>query len=181
MKVCPNCQNSNIADEAAFCPVCGMNFKAPYQQNPQQTQGYGSDTKKAFNQQGYQAPPQQAPQQPVKDQYDHTDEFDAADIADNKLYAMLIYLFGPIGIIFALIKKDDSAYLKFHLKQGLKLLVCYGVIVIAMAVLSWTCIAPALAGIALIALYVVQIICFFDVCKNKAKDAYIIRGFKFLD
>ncbi len=177
MKTCPNCNNNNVADEAVFCPVCGANFSAVPQQNPQQNPQQTQN----FNQQGYQMPPQQAPQQPAKDQYDHTDEFDAADIADNKLYAMLIYLFGPIGVIFALLKKDDSDYLKFHLKQGLKFLVCYGIVIVAMAVLSWTCIVPAVASLALVALYVVQFICFFDVCKNKAKEAYIIRSFKFLD
>ena len=173
MKVCPNCNNANIADEAVFCPACGANFApAPQQvpqQNPQQPQN--------FNQQGYQV----SPPQPRIDIYDHTAQFDAKDIADNKLYAMLIYLFGVIGIVLALLKKDDSEYLKFHVKQGLKFLVCYGIVILVMAVLSWTFIVPIVASLALVALCVVEIICFFDVCKNKAKDAYIIRSFKFLD
>ena len=160
MKVCPNCQNPNVADEAAVCPNCGAAFAVP-QVNTQI--------------------PQQTPTQPVVDRFDHTAEFDAKDIADNKLYAMLIYALGLVGVIIALLKKDDSAYLAFHLKQGLKLLVVTSVISVVTAVLCWTFIVPIVGSIALIGVFVLQVMLFIDVCNNKAKEPYIIRNIKFLD
>ena len=160
MKVCPNCQNTNVADDAVVCPSCGTAFVAPQQNNQI---------------------PQQAPVQPVVDQFDHTAEFDAKDIADNKLYAMLIYALGLAGIIVALLKKDDSAYLAFHLKQGLKLLIVSTVLTVVTTVLCWTFIVPIVAGIAFVALFVLEVMLFIDVCNNKAKEPYLIRNIKFLD
>ena len=160
MKVCPNCQNSNVADDAAVCPYCGTAFAAT-QPNTQI--------------------PQQAPTQPVVNEFDHTAEFDAKDIADNKLYAMLIYALGVAGIIIALLKKGDSAYLAFHLKQGLKLLVVSTVLSFTTAVLCWTFIVPFVGGIALLGVLVLQIMLFIDVCNNKAKEPFVIRNIKFLD
>lgn len=158
MKVCPNCQNPNVADDAVACPSCGATFAVPQPttQIPQQTQ-------------------------PVVDQFDHTAEFDAKDIADNKLYAMLIYALGLAGIIVALLKKDDSAYLAFHLKQGLKLLVVSSVLTVVTTVLCWTFIVPIVASIALVGVLVLQVMLFIDVCNNKAKEPYLIRNIKFLD
>ena len=160
MKVCPNCQNPNVADDAVACPSCGATFVVP---------------------QGNTQVPQQAPVQKTADQFDHTAEFDAKDIADNKLYAMLIYALGLAGIIVALLKKDDSAYLAFHLKQGLKLLVVSSVLTVVTTVLCWTFIVPIVASIALVGVLVLQVMLFIDVCNNKAKEPYLIRNIKFLD
>ena len=46
--------------------------------------------------------------------YDHTAEFDPQDISDNKVYAMLCYLAGTLGIIIALLASHESPYLRFH-------------------------------------------------------------------
>lgn len=172
MKVCPNCQNQNVADDAVVCPYCGVTFVAPQPdtQIPQQVP-----------QQVPQQMPQQMPKQPVVDPFDHTAEFDAKDIADNKLYAMLIYALGVLGIIIALLKKDDSPYLAFHLKQGIKLLVVTTVLSFTTAILCWTFIVPIVGGIALLGVWVLQIILFIDVCNNKAKEPFLIRDINFLN
>ena len=137
---------------------------------------------------GQQVPPQGEPyytappvSQPAVDQYDHTSEFDAKDIADNKLYAMLVYLLSVVGIVIALLVKKDSPFLEFHIKQGLKLVIVETIVSLATALLCWTCIVPVAGSVILIALTVVQIICILDVCNGKAKDAPIIRSIKFLD
>ena len=82
---------------------------------------------------------------------------------------------------FQLLKKDDSAYLAFHLKQGLKLLVVSSVLTVVTTVLCWTFIVPIVASIALVGVLVLQVMLFIDVCNNKAKEPYLIRNIKFLD
>lgn len=179
MKVCPNCKN-NIDDASVFCAVCGANVTAP-QPEPQPTVEYAQQTPP----QGQPVPPQGVPYyngaQTQNDQFDHTSEFDEKDIADNKLVAMLIYLLGIIGIAVAFLVKKDSPYLNFHIRQGIKFVVIETLASIATALLCWTCIAPVVGGVFLTALAVVQIIAFIDVCNGKAKEAPIVRSFKFLD
>ena len=174
MKVCPNCQ-SNLDDAAVFCTTCGATVGGSvppvYDSQPQQNN---------------QVPPQGAPYyappvQPVADPFDHTAEFDSNDISDNKLLAMLVYLFGIIGVVIALLSKRDSAYLEFHTKQGLKLAIVEALVGLITAVLSWTCIVPVAGAICTIILLVIQVICFVDVCNNKAKEPAIIKNLKFLN
>lgn len=195
MKVCPNCKN-NIDDASVFCAVCGANVTAP-QPEPQPTVEYAQpippqgtpEPSAAYAQQtppqGQPVPPQGVPYyngaQPQVDQFDHTSEFDEKDIADNKLIAMLIYLLGIIGIVVAFLVKKESPYLNFHIRQGIKFVIIETLASLATALLCWTCIAPVVGGVFLTALAVVQIIAFFDVCNGKAKEAPIVRSFKFLD
>lgn len=186
MKVCPNCKN-NIDDGSVFCAVCGANVASPQnvdQAQPTQPQG----AQPVPPQNGQQVPPQGAPyyaappvSQPVVNQYDHTSEFDAQDIADNKMYAILVYLLSIAGIVVALLVKKESAYLNFHIKQGIKFVIIEALVGLATGLLCWTCIAPVVGSVLLIVLAVVQIICIFDVCKGEAKDAPILRSIKFLD
>ena len=95
-----------------------------------------------------------APQQ--VDLFDHTADFDAADISDNKVFAMLPYLMSWIGIIITLLAGSASPYASFHVRQALKIQIC-----------------TALLGI-------VNIICFFHVCAGKAKEPAIVRNLGFL-
>ena len=103
MKMCHNCRNQ-IADEAVYCPVCGSAVDAApgyVQQNP------------PFNT-TYSPTPVTVASVPYVNPYDHTAEFDAADISENKVLSMLIYLLGPIGIIIALLARTGSAYTGFN-------------------------------------------------------------------
>ncbi len=182
MKVCPNCQN-NLDDAAVFCTACGATLGDVPPANQAQPQSNSN-----VPPQGQVPPQNEAPQgapyyappvQPVVDPFDHTDEFDAKDIADNKLLAMLVYLFGLLGVVVAYIAKKDSPYLEFHVKQGLKLGIAEALVGLVTAVLSWTCIVPVVGSIALVVLMVIQVIAFVDVCNNKAKEPAIIRNLKF--
>ena len=53
--------------------------------------------------------------------YDHTAEFDAKDISDNKVYALIAYSFNIIGLIIALMVAKDSEYVKFHARESAKI------------------------------------------------------------
>lgn len=167
MKTCPNCR-SQAEDNAAFCTTCGAHF-APAA--PQQT----AQPQQTYQQQNvYYAPA------PVYDPYDHTAEFDAKDISDNKVVSMLVYLMGAIGIIIALLASANSPYAAFHVRQALKFVVIEmlgGLIAILLAI---TIIVPIAYAVFTLILFVVKIICFFQICSGKAKEPAIIRSFGFL-
>lgn len=152
MKNCPNC-HAVLDDNAVFCPSCGIQLGAP--QQPYATV-------------------------PVYDPFDHTAEYDPKDISDNKVFAMLAYLLGTIGIIIALLASSASPYVKFHVRQALKFVVVEILVTICIVLLFWTVIVPIVGGIFLAVLGVIQIICFFQVCSGKAKEPAIIRSLKFL-
>jgi len=152
VKFCPNCHLS-YDDSANVCGQCG----GPLQMIPQQ-----------FRQQ-----PQVA-----YDPADHTAEFSAQDISDNKVFAMLPYLMSFIGVIIALLAAPSSPYTMFHVRQGLKISVTSILVTIVGAIipfLGWFA-----AGVCAIILLVVQIICFFRVCKGEAKEPPIIKNLSFL-
>lgn len=191
MKICPNCQQQ-MDDNLAFCMNCGTQLPAgqpaPAPQpvpTPPPTAPVTPPPAAQFNN---QVPPQNGPygnvppvqNGPVFDPYDHTAEFDAKDISDNKVISMLVYLMGAIGIVIALLAANSSPYAAFHVRQALKFTVVNILLGIAAAVLCWTFIVPIVAGIAALALLVVKIICFFQICKGKAVEPYIIRSLTFL-
>lgn len=163
MKTCPNC-NTQLDDNAAFCTACGTQFSnaqpqgaVPPQQNNVPLQG-------AY----------------AYDPYDHTAEFDPKDISDNKVFAMLGYLLGTIGIIISLLASHSSKYTMFHVRQALKFTVVNILMLICTAVLFWTIIVPVAYAIMSTVLWVIKIICFFQICSGKAKEPAIIRSLGFL-
>ena len=158
MKICPNC-NAQLNDNDAFCQSCGAQM-APNQAPNQQYQ---------------------PPVQPMVDPFDHTAEFDAKDISDNKVFCMLIYLMGIIGVIIALIASNKSDYVAFHVRQGLKFTVVEILVWIIAALTFWLFFLPIIAAVIISGiLAVVKIICFFQICYGQAKEPYILRGLKFL-
>ena len=115
------------------------------------------------------------------DSFDHTSEFDPTDIKEHKVYCMLIYLMGTVGIIIALLGGADSEYTKFHVREGLKIAVANMLAALATIFLFWTLIIPLITSIFMTILMVVKVICFVRICKGKAIETPIIRGFKFLN
>ncbi len=113
----------------------------------------------------------------VADPKDHTHEYDAKDISDNKVIAMLPYLLGPIGLIIAILMTGTSKYVQFHVRTALKFTVIE-------ALLVFVNIVPILGQIAYIVgvgiCLVLRIIAFFQICSGKAKDPAIISGLGFL-
>lgn len=163
MIICPNCQ-VQLPDDAMFCTNCGVQFVGT-QETPQNPN---------FN---TYAPQYSAP---TYDPYDHTAEFDPKDISDNKVLSMLVYLMGWIGIIIALLGSNSSPYVAFHVRQALKFTVVSILMTICTLLLFWTFIVPLAFGVISLALFVIKIICFFQICSGKAKEPAIIRSLKFL-
>ena len=82
--------------------------------------------------------------------------------------------------IIAMLSAKDSAYVNFHVRQAIKFMIVEVLISLITALTFWTFIVPIFAGIALIILVVLEIICFFQVCSGKAKEPAIIRSLNFL-
>ena len=166
MKIC-HCCTAQLDDDAQFCRNCGA---------PQ-----GEENKRPLQPAPVYQSQYQAPAQPEKDPFDHTEEFEAADIASGKLWAMCVYLFDIAGIFLVLLGAKENGYAMFHLRQGLKFTVVEMLLGIAAALLAWTFLVPIAAGIAMVVLMVIKIICFFQVCKGKAKEPAIVRSLGFLN
>lgn len=160
MKTCTKC-GASLEDAAAFCNVCGQPTGAPA--TP-----------------GVAPAPAPAPAVPAFDPYDHTHEFDAKDISDNKVIAMLVYLMGIIGVIIALLASSTSPYAAFHVRQSLKFTVVETLLGLISILLCWTIIVPIAVAVFCVVLFVCKIICFFSICKGKAKEAPIICKLNFL-
>ena len=164
MKVCPIC-HSQVAPDSNYCTMCGNRLPDESQATPPKSSVY----------QNYYQPT------PVPDPWDHTAEFDAADVSEHKLYAMLMYLTSIVGIIVALLAAKESAFVQFHLKQGLKFVIVELLLSLCAAALFFTILVPIAAGVCLTILEVIRIIAFFQVCGNKAKEPAIIRSLGFLN
>ena len=202
--ICPKC-GSEVIDGSAFCTKCGAamgtNNQQTYSQpengmphgdnNQTNTQGnaqyntqYNAQGNPQMNNQGFQQnyagngmPPYGAP---YVDPKDHTAEFTPQDISEHKVFAMLPYLLGTIGIIIALLAAKDSKYIMFHVREALKLTVCGILVGIVSLLLCWTVIVPIAGCVCAIIILVVKIICFFQICSGKAKEAAIVSSFGFL-
>lgn len=169
MKTCPKC-NTQLADDAMFCTNCGTSFQNA---NPQpQQNAYQNNAQQTYAQ----------PVAPVVDIYDHTAEFDPQDVHDNKIFAILCYIMGIVGVIVALLARSsvNSPYLSFHIKQALKISITTVLLGFISVLLCWTCIVPIAGWVCIVILEVVSIICFFQTCFNKSVEAPIVRSLPFL-
>lgn len=113
--------------------------------------------------------------------YDHTAEFSQEEIHDNKLFAILVLFGSFMGIIIALLACKDSDYIKFWVKQEIKVLIAVVLLAILASVLAITIIVPIAAGICIVVLAVCEIIAFFNICGNKVIEIPIVRSLKFLN
>ena len=193
MKICANCGTS-VPDDAAFCNNCGSAMtETPASENDSAPAAPNTDANASsqpapapapqpgFQQQAYGQAPYQQPQyqQPyvAYDPKDHTSEFDPKDIADNRLFAILPYLFSCIAGIIVGIYVKDSEFVKFHIKNSIR-------IDIAVLLLLVICIVPfigwVVAIIGLLVLGVIDIIAIVWAFQGKAKELPIISSIGFL-
>ncbi|MCR5403273.1 MAG: zinc-ribbon domain-containing protein [Butyrivibrio sp.] len=198
---CNNCGSSLASDSAAPAPE--VNAAAPNQEAaPMQQQPApapvpgpqpGAQGPQPGMQQNFQGAYQQAPngqmpngQMPYQQPYpqyqavdvsDHTADFDAKDIADNKLFAMLPYFFGCLSGVLAGIYIKDSEFIKFHTKNTIRLAIAEILCLIVMIIpfIGWM-----IGGILLVVMGVVRIIGMVYVCQGKAKDLPIVGSIGFL-
>ena len=92
--------------------------------------------------------------------------FDAQDIADNRMMAMLGYL--SMGIL-PMLGCRNSAYAMHHVNQALWIYIGAMLCSLASGILAFTVIIPILGGIALIVLLVFEIIGIVRALKGSGK------------
>ncbi|MBR6159231.1 MAG: zinc ribbon domain-containing protein [Lachnospiraceae bacterium] len=146
MAFCSNC-GKEIPDGAAVCPSCGATLSSAAEASS-----------------------------PVIEPWDHSADYDAQDISDNKVYALSAYLFSILGVILCNILGKSSPYAQFHAREALKLDVVVLVVYLLTFLLCWTCIVPVAGTILLLILTVVRIISIVQVCKGLAKEPWLIRS-----
>lgn len=183
--LCSNCGIEN-RDGSDFCMNCGMSLV----QQPRQSQQTQAQTEQQTNRNTYQNGQNYTNNcgygegyvhsNAYVDPYNHTAEFDREDVSQNKVFAMLPYLLGWIGLIVALIASRDSKFVGFHVRQALKISVSKTLLGIIALLLCWTVVVPIAAGIMYLILWIVRIISFFSVCSGNAIEAPIVRSFGFL-
>lgn len=172
MAFCEKC-GAQIPENGTFCAACGAPVAAQAQAPEQQPQPPVYPQQPVYQQPVY-------PPQPAYDPADHTAEFDPEDVSQNKVIAMAAYILGTVGIIIALLAAPQSKYAAFHSRQALKLDIVSTLLLIVSAVLAFTFIVPIAGAVCIAILFVVRIVCFFQVCSGKAKDAAIIGKLPFL-
>ena len=98
--------------------------------------------------------------------------FDAQDIADNRMLAMLGYL--TMGIL-PMLGCRNSAFAMHHVNQALWIFIGSMLCSLAAGILAFTVIIPILAGIALIVLFVFEIIGIVRALKGSGKPLPFIE------
>ncbi len=100
-------------------------------------------------------------------------EFDAQDIADNRMLAMLGYL--TMGIL-PMIGCRNSAFAMHHVNQALWIYIGAMLCSLASGILAFTVIIPILGGIALIVLLVFEIMGIVRALKGSGKYLPFIKN-----
>ena len=119
-------------------------------------------------------PSQIAPPAPT----DFTHTFDSEEVATNKIFATGSYLLGFIGIVIALLAAKDSEYVKFHVRESMKIQVLFALLGLVTVLLCWTIIVPILGCIAMVVLGVIEIICMVRAMMGQSKKVPLIGNWK---
>ena len=165
MAFCSKC-GKEIIDGQRFCPGCG----APVDSNSSKTTNSGT-----------------APTIDLSDRIanftnttDSTAEFDANDIQENKVFAILAYL----GILFIvpLLAAPNSKFARYHANQGLVLFITWLVVLVVSFIFI---LIPVLGTIIRVLLYLsilaLLVIGIVNASQGKAKALPLIGGIKLLN
>ena len=167
MAYCEKC-GAQLAEGAKFCPACG----APTEAGPAADNTQNVDLGATF--------------QNINNTEDTTQEFDPADIQQNKTMAVLAYL--GILVLVPLLGAKESKFARFHANQGLVLLIVeilLGLVLrIAGAVLlaiSWRLgFLVGLMNLAWILTFVLMILGIVNAANGRAKQLPLIGNITLL-
>lgn len=152
MLTCKQC-GTQVEDGVMNCTNCGASIEAPVQQNQP------IDLSEKFNE--------------FNNTADTTSEYDAQDIENNKVMAVLAYILFFIPLLAA----KDSKFARFHTNQGLVLFLggIIASVVAVIPVIGWI-VAP-IAGLVITVLAVIGIL---NALNGRAKELPVIGKFKIL-
>ena len=165
MKKCINC-GAELADDAVKCTSCGAE---------QDASSAGNGTNKNFDQGENLG-------KKISDEFNKfnstketTSEYDASDIENNKVYAILSY----IGILFlvGLIAAPKSKFARFHVNQGLVLFIAEVLLGVVSGIVSFIPVVSTVVG-TLAGLLSLVYLCIgiYNTASGRAKELPLIGG-----
>ncbi len=149
----------------AFCKKCGTQLPEEAKNCPNCGESVGFDASAAINN--------------LTNTADTTSSFDPKDIADNKIMAVLAYLW--LLFLIPLLAAPQSPYARFHTNQGIVLFLVsivagiVGGILLLIPILGW--IVSSLLNLALFVLMILGIV---NAVQGKAKELPLIGRFRIL-
>ena len=176
MAYCTKC-GAFAEDNVQFCTNCGAPMQqADVQPAPAPVQQYAQNAQQQYTQGAQQDPYTQYTQQ----QSAQNPAFAAEDIAQNKGKAALSYL--GILILVPLLAAKDSAFAKFHINQGLLLLIASFAIEILAQIAKWVNLSflSGIVGLLAVVIFVFRLIGFIWALQGKAKDLPLIGDIKLI-
>ena len=167
MAKCPKC-NAELADDAKFCTACGEKVEAAAQapQTIPEAPKTEAEAPKAETAAASATAAASSTLQDLNNTPDITDQFDAADINDNKVMAILCYL-GWLILIPLIASK--SRYVKFHANQGLILFIA-----------GFLSIIPLVGWVISIVAFILAILGIINAVNGRAKQLPIIGKFSLI-
>ncbi len=167
MLTCKQC-GTQVEENIKFCTNCGAPLEIPAEQKNMPATDISAKLKNLNNTQ------------------DTTSEYDADDIARNRVFAILAY-FGPL-VFIPMFAVKGSKYARFHANQGLTLLIAYGAYGVAYAILTviialissklaFILTLVSLVGVLFTVLAVIGVV---NAASGKAKELPLIGKFKIL-
>lgn len=163
---CPKC-GKELPNDAKFCDGCGASMSG------NENASGASFEEKVKN---------------LNNTADHTSEFDTGDIEKNKVLSLFAYL--GILLLIPLLATNNSKYARFHVNQGLILLIVeiawgivFGIVSSIFGVLGLGIIVALLSivsGLGSLALFVLMILGIVNAVTGKAKELPLIGKFKLL-
>lgn len=164
MPFCSKCGKEIINDQK-FCPGCG----APTDGGSANTQNSGAGTTIDLSDRIAN----------FTNTEDTTAEFDANDIQENKVFAILAYIW--ILFLIPLLAAPNSKFARYHANQGLVFFIASVAVGIVSLIFIWIpiigIIVRALLGLCLLALLVIGIV---NAAQGKAKALPLIGNIKLL-
>lgn len=171
MAYCGKC-GAQYQEGTKFCPSCGAPLSQAQAQRPQQS----------GNQNNYEERLRQ-----LNNTADRTSQYSKADIEQNKIMAILAYL--SYLVLIPLFAAKESKFARFHVNQGLVLVitetlwwVVTGVLTNIFYAISFGLgtLVSAIAGLANIVFFILLIIGIANAANGLAKELPVIGKFRIL-
>ncbi len=170
MTYCGKC-GKQMDEGLKFCPNCGASTEIPQAEPAAQAQPQNDFSQKIQN---------------FNNTADTTTEFDAADINENKVMAVLAY-FG-LFVLIPIFAAKKSKFARYHSNQGLVLLlaalaysIAYGILSGIILAISWRLyFIVSILSLVSIVFAVLCIIGIINAATGKAKELPLIGKFKIL-
>lgn len=197
MKICNSC-GFECENEAEICPTCGKSCNGsdtkkdipmapdPFREYREQIDMQIKEQEKRIEEIKLQMQKEQTEKGKQEDKHDKskwdkTELFSEEDVKEYRLTAVLIYLLGIFGIFLALLTDKNSEYLRFHIKEELKITVAAAFLSVTAIVLFWTFVIPVICTVGIIVCASVNLISAYRTIKGKSENAVIVRNLSVLN